>query len=258
MSKRALVFEILGGVFGWIWIGSAVATIVLVLGALFAQVSWWNVGYAVGVGAIAKWLARGFIDNQKREQFEQSIVAKGASKKDAEQNRIPGDVGKSENAQSKKNRQDASERERVVTEYGAFMERESDGDPMDIRDVRTLPHEKSKILDALCLEIVREPSEERLNALQGVAMFLARYQEGVGERPLSLLGFDPSNVAGGSLSDDQLMKLAETMSSNPDKQRHDTYRPLVEKDFVDIQAKLRAALHLRGVMPEHKKTQILG
>jgi len=87
MSQKAqlVIFELLGGLFGWIWIGAVVAFIVFIGLAFFGDWSWWNVLWAFLVGGVSKWLTRGFLDNKKRVLFEQQLIEQGASKEEAAQ-----------------------------------------------------------------------------------------------------------------------------------------------------------------------------
>ncbi len=64
-KRQLLVFELLSGLFGWVWIGASVSVLGFVAMALASDWSWWNVLYAVIVGAVAKWLAKGFLDNRR-------------------------------------------------------------------------------------------------------------------------------------------------------------------------------------------------
>jgi len=78
-----MLFEILGGLFGWAWIIGGIAVLIFVGLAVFSDGSWWNVFYAAVVSAVGKWLARGFNDNKKRVLFEQKLISEGVSKEDA-------------------------------------------------------------------------------------------------------------------------------------------------------------------------------
>ncbi len=83
-STSLVMFEALGGIFGWIWILSIPTSIVLVVLALFFSWSWMYVGYSVVAGLLAKWLLRGFRDNHERCRLEQWLVnTHGYSKEDA-------------------------------------------------------------------------------------------------------------------------------------------------------------------------------
>lgn len=79
----ATVFQLLSGIFGWIWIGGWLAAIVFTAMAMFGDWSWLNVLYAAIVSLVAKWLARGFLDNRNRVAYEDDLVAKGMSPKAA-------------------------------------------------------------------------------------------------------------------------------------------------------------------------------
>ncbi len=80
---QLITFELFSGLCGWVWIGGGIATVIFAALALFADWSWWNVLYAVIVSGIAKWLARGFLDNKRRVLFEQALVEQGFSQQDA-------------------------------------------------------------------------------------------------------------------------------------------------------------------------------
>jgi len=260
-SKGQLVaFELLSGLFGWVWIGGGIAALVFAGLALFGDWSWWNVLYAAIVSGVAKWLARGFLDNQKRVAFEADMVSNGMSPKEAGQAWLEAYAGTgtsiaassrpSDTWKVEENRQTAEERARIIADYGAFMERNPSGGGGQIWDVKCLPYGKEAILDALCLEIVRENDEKRVEALKVGALSLAAYQDGVGNQPLSMLGVDLTSKDPASLNDDGLKALAAKIGGNPDRERFDTYKPLVDKDLADIQAKLLAAEQLRRDMSE--------
>lgn len=85
IKSQSVMFAILSGLFGWVWIGSTIAVLVFAGLALFSDWSWWNVLYALIASGIAKWLARGFLDNQKRIAFEQDLIAKGYTAEQAGQ-----------------------------------------------------------------------------------------------------------------------------------------------------------------------------
>ncbi len=106
------------------------------------------------------------------------------------------------------------------------MERNPSGGGGQIWDVKCLPYDKGTILDAICLEIVRETDENRLEALKIGALSLADYQDGVGDQPISTLGVDLTSNDPASLNDDDLKALAAKIADNPDRGRFETYKPL--------------------------------
>jgi hypothetical protein len=158
---------------------------------------------------------------------------------------------------TEKNRREAEERIRIVTDYGAFIERNPGHGGAQIWDVKVLPHPKEEILDAICLEIVREQDVTRIEALKVCALFLADYQPDVGKRPISMLGVDLS-VDAASMGLDDIKALASKIANNPDRGRFDMFRKTADEDSNRILAKLSAAELLGREMPEEKKREILG
>ena len=75
--------ELIGGIFGLIWIGASIIAIILVILALGFGWSWWNVLWAAAVGIVAKLLLRGFMDSQRRVSYEASLMEQGISKEEA-------------------------------------------------------------------------------------------------------------------------------------------------------------------------------
>jgi membrane protein implicated in regulation of membrane protease activity len=71
-NKLALVFELLGGLFGWIWIGAVIWFFVAIALMLFWDGNWWNALYAFLLGAVTKWLAGGFFANRDQEMNRDS------------------------------------------------------------------------------------------------------------------------------------------------------------------------------------------
>lgn len=267
-SGQAWAFELLSGLFGWIWIGGGIAALAFAGLAVTSGWSWWNVLFAVIVSAVAKWLAKGFLDNQRRVAFEADLVAKGMSPEDAARAWIEAYSGQgrssgagtdsSRGSMSEENRTKAEERTKIISEFGAFMERTGQVGGPQIWDVKELPYEKGVILDAICLEIVREKDEQRVELLKSAALWLADFQADVGDQPISMLGIDPTLKDAESLSDDELKAMAAKIAGNPDRERCKAYEPIVDRDLADIQAKLLAADQLRRDMPEEKKREVLG
>lgn len=83
-SKLALL-QLIGGLFGWIWIIASVASIYFLVAALAFNGRWSSLFWAVGTGVVAKWLARGFNDHQRRVAYEAELVSRGLSPKQAQE-----------------------------------------------------------------------------------------------------------------------------------------------------------------------------
>ena len=77
-TKTKMVWlELIGGLFGWTWIIASLALVYFLIVAILGRGTWAHVGWSFGVGAIAKWLARGFNDNKERVAFTAALVAQG-------------------------------------------------------------------------------------------------------------------------------------------------------------------------------------
>jgi hypothetical protein len=81
--RQLVIFELLSGLFGWVWIGASLSVVGFVAMVFIADWSWWNVLYAFIVATLAKWLAKGFLDNQRRVLFEDHLIQQGMAPQDA-------------------------------------------------------------------------------------------------------------------------------------------------------------------------------
>lgn len=83
LHTKLVWLELIGGLFGWVWLLATGAVVLFIIMALASDWSWWNVAGAVGVGAVGKWLARGFRDNQTRVAYIAERVDEGMTPKEA-------------------------------------------------------------------------------------------------------------------------------------------------------------------------------
>lgn len=83
-TKTKLVWlELVGGILGWLWILASVVALYFLVMAAFSDSPWPRFFWALGIGAVAKWLAKGFRDNQQRVAFQAELMAKGYSREEA-------------------------------------------------------------------------------------------------------------------------------------------------------------------------------
>ena len=68
--SKLMIFELLEGLFGWVYIGASIATLYFVISVIFFDGTWISFFWAFGVGAIARWLASGFKENKIRINLE--------------------------------------------------------------------------------------------------------------------------------------------------------------------------------------------
>lgn len=76
IKRKLFWLELVGGTFGWAWILASVATLIFLAMAVFSNSPWSRFFWAFGIGAIAKWLAKGTRDNQLRVAFQTELMAK--------------------------------------------------------------------------------------------------------------------------------------------------------------------------------------
>jgi hypothetical protein len=83
-TKTKLVWlELIGGLFGWVWIFASIGVVYFSALAVFRGSPWARVCWVIGIAVIAKWLARGFNDSKTRVAFVADLVAQGRSPEDA-------------------------------------------------------------------------------------------------------------------------------------------------------------------------------
>ena len=268
MPSRAkpVFLELVSGAFGWAWLIAGGFAIYYFVMAIGFEGSWVPFIIALVISGIAKWLLRGFESNKRRVASEADLVAKDMPPQDAgkaqaqahtDQSAPEVSVAATETvSMTEENRRKAEERSRIISDYGEFIERNPTA--AEIWDVKLLPHDKETIFSAICLEIVREQDEGRLEALKASALFLADFQEGVGDKPLSPVGVDLPPADPASMSDDDLRALAEKIAGSSDRERYEAFQPLVQENEEKILAKVAAAERMRREMPEDKKREILG
>ena len=76
-KTKLVLLELTGGIFGWVWIIASVAALYFLAVAVFSDSPWSRFFWAFSVSVIAKWLAKGFRDNQQRVTFEAKLIAEG-------------------------------------------------------------------------------------------------------------------------------------------------------------------------------------
>ena len=254
--REALIILVAGGIGGAI-VGSLIS-VVLMLGAMLItgrperELNW--IVYAgCPIGAllyVLNLIAEKVADHEQTKKFLQRNWYTNQEAPEAAARASPAV------AMTEDNRQKAEERKQHVSNFAIFIEQNPNG--IDIWDVHSLPHNKKVILDAICLEIISEDDDSRVEALKVLAMCLAYFQDGVGNKPLSLLGVDLTSLGTAPASDEDINKLAAQIVDNPDTDHYEGLQPLVQRDEQEILAKLISAERIRREMPEDRKRAILG
>jgi hypothetical protein len=112
-------------------------------------------------------------------------------------------------------------------------------------DVSTLPHPKELILGAIEREILREPLDARVELLKVGALFLTSFQEGIGLRPLHLLGVDIAELA---RTVPDLREQARIVANNKDSERATRYEALWSIELERTNTRLDAAVRSRNAL----------
>jgi hypothetical protein len=80
---KLVTLELIGGIFGWIWIIASLAALYFFAVALMFSGRWSLFFWSFGTGALCKWLARGFNDSKNRVAYEAELISQGFSKEEA-------------------------------------------------------------------------------------------------------------------------------------------------------------------------------
>jgi hypothetical protein len=88
LRAKLVWLELVGGIFGWVWIVASVTALYCLVVAIFLDSPWSRFFWAFGIGIIAKWLAKGFRDNQLRVAFVAELMEKGLSREEASRERF--------------------------------------------------------------------------------------------------------------------------------------------------------------------------
>lgn len=221
-SKLALL-ELIGGLFGWIWIIASVASIYFLVAALAFNGRWSSLFWAFGTGVVAKWLARGFNDHQRRVAHEAELVSRGLSPKQARKAwlmaytqgapaPVPsegGQVGTS----STLSQAALLEAQEIVNKYGAVLEHSK----TITHSEAVLPASKEQIKDALVvLARHAKASGASPEALEPLRVGYASLADFVSEHDAdAATTFDSLATAGAAeLNDAQLRELAGKIAAS--------------------------------------------
>ena len=83
--KSAVIYELLGSLFGWVWLLSIPVTLFFIVRAIWFDGGWAAVLIIVGIGAVCKWLLRGFEENKARVYREANMRADGHREEETEE-----------------------------------------------------------------------------------------------------------------------------------------------------------------------------
>ena len=223
--RQAIIKELYVSLFGWLWMAGCAAVIYYLFGAVFFDKSWWNFFGAVAVTWVLYRVSLYYLlEKEKGLRATERVV-------DA----VPASRGFKNSD------------EKIVSDLADLMAA-GDVKPDAFYDVSVLSHPKEDILLATEREILREPSDDRVEWLAVGAAFLPSFQEGIGPEPLSWFGVDLAKLQ--RLTSDP-KKQARILAENPDRERAERFLSLMKVESDQIQARIDAALRLRKARMKH-------
>lgn len=83
ISTARIILELLGGLFGWVWIGASIASLYFLYGALANDAPWSPLIWSVGTGIIAKQVAVVLNGNHQRLDYVDQLIQRGYTNLDA-------------------------------------------------------------------------------------------------------------------------------------------------------------------------------
>ena len=84
MRTVFVLLELLGGIFGWIWIAASIAAIFFLYGALANDGPWLYVLWSAVAGFVAKTIAVVLHENHRRLDYMDQLIQHGYPKSEAE------------------------------------------------------------------------------------------------------------------------------------------------------------------------------
>ena len=116
-------------------------------------------------------------------------------------------------------------------------------------DDSVLKHPKEEILMALEREILREPSNDRVEWLEVAAAFLPSFQEEIGPRPLFWVGVDLAEL---KRTTKDLKEQARIFATNNDRKRAEQFLVIMKAESDRIRNRIGAAVRLRNERLAHQ------
>ena len=83
ISTKLIILELLGGIFGWIWIGASIASLYFLYVALANDAAWSSLLWSVGIGFISKRITYVLNENQHRIHYVDQLVSRGHTRGEA-------------------------------------------------------------------------------------------------------------------------------------------------------------------------------
>ena len=207
-KKKARWLELVGGIFGWVWIASCVGAIYLLVKAIFDDGSWVNLVGAILIGGISKAVLR------ECETRKNLLMARESM--DIDGNEKPDDSD--EPAWTE-------EVEKIVHQYGEILQHASPA-PGSVADQDKLPYPKEVIKTALITALRHNADSHQKDALEAAYLGLANWQPDVGDADQ---GFDLTNL-------DTMLEPSELLALH-ESSKH--WEQIVQNEAASLYAELQ-------------------
>jgi hypothetical protein len=131
---------------------------------------------------------------------------------------------------------------KIISDYGDFLA-ETTTRPDCFYDATVLPHPKEAIIAAIERAIARETVDKRVEWLRTGAVWLWNFQEGVGPSPLSLTGFDMSQLPRGTtpVDLDELSRILSKPNVERDRERAKHFEAIANAEAKQIEQRFAVA-----------------
>ena len=207
-KNKAMWLELIGGIFGWIWIAAFIGTIYLLIQTIFYDGELVILIGVVLAGGISKAFLRA-LEERKIFLMNQEPINDTDNNKSAN-NHEPDQI---------------EETEKIVQKYGKFLENSSPADGC-VADQSKLPHSKTVIKTALIKALQNTADVHFQEALKTSYLSLAKWQPNVGN---SNQGIDFSQI-------DPMIDPAELLALNESTK---DWIQIVKNEEIQLQAELK-------------------
>lgn len=83
ITTKLVILALLGGMFEWIWIGAAIASVYFLYGALANDAPWSNLFWSIGAAFVARYLAAALTRYKRREEYVDQLIRRGYPRTEA-------------------------------------------------------------------------------------------------------------------------------------------------------------------------------
>lgn len=208
-KTKAMWIELVGGIFGWIWIGSFFGSIYFLIQAALYDGSWLNLAAVLFAGVISKAVLRESEARKSLLMTHESVNFDSNSKFD--------------NVDDKKCHKEI---EKIVQQYGEFLQHSSPATGC-VADQEKLPFPKGTIKNALINALKNTEDNHQKEVLKFAYLSLVNWQPDVGD---SNHGIDLTDVDPMLVNPDEFLASLESTKD---------WSQIIQKEEMELRAELK-------------------